>query len=248
MPQQLDYMTLASPLGVGGGSVWKDGVLKFADLKGNEDRFENDLEPLTVPISPALYDDEGTLATMPLKPSLGGAVGNCRPGAGDARAGGEMAEIKSTLKRYLSSILEEECTADSKPPVSAKVPTPSDLPVKVPQPQMDAPKPFCPNCGSQVKPNHRFCPFCSYNLLARTPNTQTLAKEMHEGQFGFQAPAPPNSFIDQLKHFRYVELSGDEIMRWNTRFHQQPQHMSYVELGEDDILRAQEYCLKLRSG
>mmetsp|Transcript_126635 Transcript_126635/g.394246 ORF Transcript_126635/g.394246 Transcript_126635/m.394246 type:complete len:225 (+) Transcript_126635:121-795(+) len=71
---------------------------------------------------------------------------------------------------------------------------------------------FCPNCGTEAEPNHRFCPYCCYPLQACTSGgaggggaaVQPPPAGAEDAGGAAVAASVPN-LLDYLRRFRYVE-------------------------------------------
>jgi len=77
---------------------------------------------------------------------------------------------------------------------------------------------FCPNCGSEAEPNHRFCPYCCYQLqqpFAASGGTQQGAMQRSAIPINVEAsltvsPSAPN-LLAYLRRFRYVEAAQRDV-------------------------------------
>lgn len=70
---------------------------------------------------------------------------------------------------------------------------------------------FCPNCGSEAEPNHRFCPYCCYQLHP-FPSALPLGALADDSHVGVAADSPTVSgLLSGIRRFRYVEASQSDV-------------------------------------
>lgn len=130
---------------------------------------------------------------------------------------------------------------------------------KPPQPQQQQQQyqmRFCPNCGAEVEPTHRFCPYCCYQLHS-LQNQQGFfcPQQVPQGgsgnsNFVAQSTAPRQPAVAQPGKTRPVETtknagknggSGTSDMLSSLR------RFRYIEAEMGDIQRAHHLCLALTS-
>lgn len=90
---------------------------------------------------------------------------------------------------------------------------------------------FCPNCGEEVEPTHRFCPFCCYQLhriqdsvlapalAPATPWPETSAAGgraaavlgQGDAENRQRAPAKHQDMLGYIRRFRYIEASETDV-------------------------------------
>lgn len=95
-----------------------------------------------------------------------------------------------------------------------------------PEPPVHPVMRFCPNCGAEAEPNHRFCPYCCYQLQTAFSNGGgSSAGAVQQGQGPPQpsraasSAAPPAdagaagapNLLSGLRRFRYVEASPADV-------------------------------------
>mmetsp|Transcript_19320 Transcript_19320/g.55384 ORF Transcript_19320/g.55384 Transcript_19320/m.55384 type:complete len:249 (-) Transcript_19320:340-1086(-) len=86
---------------------------------------------------------------------------------------------------------------------------------------------FCPNCGAEVEPNHRFCPFCCYQLHSFQvgggplagfggqpgggvfPNMPGGGPQGTLGQLDRRSGPP--KLLESLRRFRFIEANPTDI-------------------------------------
>jgi len=76
---------------------------------------------------------------------------------------------------------------------------------------------FCPNCGMEAEPNHRFCPYCCYPLQPCVSNgaagaiSQPQCSVPVNVETGLNVtPSAPN-LLAYLRRFRYVEACAADV-------------------------------------
>jgi len=84
---------------------------------------------------------------------------------------------------------------------------------------------FCPNCGAESEPAHRFCPYCCYQLQAFVPPNnlagagpqglpqQSVGPNVELGTTEQVQKTSAPDFLLYLRRFRYVEASPSDIQR-----------------------------------
>jgi hypothetical protein len=110
---------------------------------------------------------------------------------------------------------------------------------------------FCPNCGQEAEPNHRFCPYCCFCLQGLpTPTGVTNGPSCGGGSpagggnfagGNASAPcAPPGSF---------AEISGDSAGQSAPNLLTYLRRFRYLEASTSDVELARALCLNfMRSG
>lgn len=147
----------------------------------------------------------------------------------------EPEESYSQLASYLNSALPPVAVADrrggrTRPPTTdvtsstlqaaiqaAAATSVSQMPSQAPQGQMGMLR-FCPNCGAEAEPNHRFCPYCCYPLQTSCSSggggpgaaTQQQCSPPTQVEGAPAAPSAPN-LLAYLRRFRYVEACNSDV-------------------------------------
>lgn len=75
---------------------------------------------------------------------------------------------------------------------------------------------FCPNCGAEADPNHRFCPYCCYQLQSfQPPPLQVSTLPTHNAPVGLDQVCAPQpgvpSLLVNLRRFRYIEACAADV-------------------------------------
>eukprot|EP00443_Scrippsiella_acuminata_P066619 CAMPEP_0115503488 /NCGR_PEP_ID=MMETSP0271-20121206/69506_1 /TAXON_ID=71861 /ORGANISM="Scrippsiella trochoidea, Strain CCMP3099" /LENGTH=255 /DNA_ID=CAMNT_0002932589 /DNA_START=108 /DNA_END=875 /DNA_ORIENTATION=- len=158
---------------------------------------------------------ESYLNRVPLAAQALGGGGGTRPGA-------QMPDLATAAA--LQAVIQA-ATANSAS-TSTAAPSPSP-PCSGLMPVMR----FCPNCGAEAEPNHRFCPYCCYQLQQSFPGgggkvgsgnqappaslpQPSCSQQAFGGDRGAAAsashPVAPN-LLTCLRRFRYVEASPADV-------------------------------------
>eukprot|EP00411_Alexandrium_monilatum_P056609 CAMPEP_0175439498 /NCGR_PEP_ID=MMETSP0095-20121207/56574_1 /TAXON_ID=311494 /ORGANISM="Alexandrium monilatum, Strain CCMP3105" /LENGTH=238 /DNA_ID=CAMNT_0016739319 /DNA_START=42 /DNA_END=754 /DNA_ORIENTATION=+ len=130
--------------------------------------------------------------------------------AGDRRGGRARASTSDISGATLQAAFQAAAANSSMAPMVTQAP----------QGQLAVMR-FCPNCGAEAEPNHRFCPYCCYPLQTCTGNSAGggatgagLAAQpglLPTGKEGaMTSPAAPN-LLTCLRRFRYVEASAADV-------------------------------------
>jgi len=133
-----------------------------------------------------------------LSHSLPQVVAGDRRGGG-ARPQGHMTEMENTA---LQAALQAAT-------VNA---APAPLPPQAPHGALAIPR-FCPNCGAEAEPNHRFCPYCCYPLQGTgggAAGQQQCSIPINVEAGLNTTPSAPN-LLAYLRRFRYVEACAADV-------------------------------------
>jgi len=136
------------------------------------------------------------------------ASGGAGPGGSDQEDGSHIAQyLASTTFRQQAAALgafDSQRRGDAGKSVLQEAPASPAVPHAMR---------FCPNCGTEAEPTHRFCPFCRYQLQPGGPTPCG-------GGYAMPAPAPASQaaptplgldLISNVRRFRYVEASPSDV-------------------------------------
>lgn len=146
-------------------------------------------------------EPEGDSYRSQLASYLSAAHTHARPllenngGSGPAPVGGAFANSFSAdlaSAAALQAVFHAASNAGMTAPTQMSSPVPATGLLPIPR--------FCPNCGAEAEPNHRFCPYCCFQLQM-FPGIGALPTG---------SPSAP-SLLASLRRFRYVEACPADV-------------------------------------
>mmetsp|Transcript_66238 Transcript_66238/g.149541 ORF Transcript_66238/g.149541 Transcript_66238/m.149541 type:complete len:222 (+) Transcript_66238:98-763(+) len=145
-------------------------------------------------------------------------------GATLEESNGEPDDNYTQLASYLGCTLPQAFGADPRRG-GGLMPEPSPASLQAVQGTFAVPR-FCPNCGAETEPNHRFCPYCCYQLQhfpgggggggggggaqQAAPVQQQSAVPINVEAGLNVNPSAPN-LLAYLRRFRYVEACAADV-------------------------------------